>query len=667
MQDYLVVFTPSGKRGRFAAGTAVLTAARSLGVDLDSVCGGRGICGRCQIDVGEGRFAKHGIVSEASHLDGRNAVEDRFDAKRGGLRQGRRLGCQARIAGDLVIDVPPDSQVHRQIVRKRAEAHPMRVDPTIRLHCVDVAEPDMHDPSSDFGRLAAALAAQGRGPVTANLAVLRTLQPTLRQGRWQITAAVREDGRIVRLWPGYQGRALGLAVDVGSTTIAAHLCDLAGGDVLASAGLMNPQIRFGEDLMSRVSYVMMHPGGDGELTAAVRGALNALVAEVTGTIGATPEDVLDVTVVGNPVMHHLLFGLDPTELGGAPFALTLDGALDVPAADVGLAVAPGARIYALPCIAGHVGADAAGMVLSEGPHLTDELRLLVDVGTNAEIVLGNRTRLLAASSPTGPAFEGAQISCGQRAAPGAIERLRIDPATLEPRYKVIGCDLWSDDLGFEAATARTGVTGLCGSGIIETVAELFLAGIVSATGVIDGGLAARSPRIRASGRTFGYVIRDGQNPIAIDQTDIRAIQLAKAALYAGIKLLMERFGTTTVDRITLAGAFGSFIDPRYAMILGMIPDCDLARVGAAGNAAGTGARIALIDAASRPEIERVVRTIEKVETAIEPRFQDLFVGAMAFPHASDGFPLLGAVVRLPERAGDAGPATGARRRRARHP
>jgi uncharacterized 2Fe-2S/4Fe-4S cluster protein (DUF4445 family) len=405
---------------------------------------------------------------------------------------------------------------------------------------------------------------------------------------------------------------------------------------------------------------MMHPGGEAELTAAVRRALNDIIAEATAAAGLSREDVLDVTIAGNPVMHHLVLGLDPTELGGAPFALAVDGSLDVPAADLDLAVAPGARVYALPCIAGHVGADAAGMVLSEGPHLSDELRLLVDVGTNAEIVLGNRQRLLAASSPTGPAFEGAQISCGQRAAPGAIERVRIDPETLEPRYKVIGCEFWSDEAGFEGAVREVGVTGLCGSGIIELVAELFLAGVIAPDGLLAETMVARSSRLERAGRTLRYVLREGEPRIAITQGDVRAIQLAKAALYAGTKLLMERYGAARVDRITLAGAFGSYIDPRYAMVLGMIPDCDLARVGAAGNAAGTGARIALVDASSRVEIETVVRQIEKVETAIEPRFQDLFVAAMGFPHTTDAFPELSKHVRLP--ASPARQATSSKRR-----
>ena len=353
---------------------------------------------------------------------------------------------------------------------------------------------------------------------------------------------MRKGRDIVAIFPGFAERAFGVAVDVGSTTIAAYLCDLATGAVVASVGAMNPQIRFGEDLMSRVSYVMMNPGGDAELTLAVRGAIDALIGEAATQAGVARSEIVEATLVGNPIMHHLVLGLDPTEIGGAPFALTIDGGHEARARDLGLDVAPGAFVYALPCIAGHVGADTAGVVLAEAPYLGDEVRLIVDVGTNAEIVFGNRERLLACSSPTGPAFEGAQISCGQRAAPGAIERIRIDRATLEPRFKVIGCDLWSDEPGFAEATASTGVTGVCGSGIIEAIAEMFLAGIISQDGVIDGALAARSRRIEPVGRTFAYVLNEGPPRLQIYQTDVRAIQLAKAALYAGAKLLIERRG-----------------------------------------------------------------------------------------------------------------------------
>ncbi|CAN5298801.1 ASKHA domain-containing protein [soil metagenome] len=659
--DALVVFTPSGRRGRFEHGLTVLDAARRLGVDLDSVCGGRGICGRCQVEVDEGEHAKHGITSSASHLSEVNEVERTYAAERG-LAATRRLGCVAHIAGDLVIDVPAESQLYRQVVRKEADAHPIEVDPVVRLYYVEVEEPRLESPTSDATRLREALAREwALERLELDVHVLDDLQQTLRAGDWRVTVAVHDGRSITAVWPGLHEHAYGIAFDVGSTTVAGHLCDLWSGDVLASAGEMNPQIRFGEDLMSRVSYVMLNPGSRKELTRIVRGCLAKLTAELAKAAGVERDDVLEVTIVGNPIMHHLLLGLDPTELGGAPFALAVDESLRLRATDLGLPVHLGARVYVLPCIAGHVGADTAGMILSEGPHLGDEVNLLVDVGTNAEIVLGNRERLLAASSPTGPAFEGAQITFGQRAAPGAIERVRIDPETLEPRVRVIGCDAWSGEPGF----ADVRVTGICGSGIIEALAELHLAGVLTTDGTIDGALATRSARIVPDGRTFSYLLHDGEPRISVTQDDVRQIQLAKGALYAGCRLLMDHYGLERVDRIRLAGAFGSQIDPKHALVLGLIPDCDPERVTAAGNAAGTGARIALLNGAARREIEEVVRTVEKVETAVEPRFQEHFVQAMAIPHDTDPYERLRAVVPLPRRRKSSpGAKEGRTRRRA---
>jgi uncharacterized 2Fe-2S/4Fe-4S cluster protein (DUF4445 family) len=647
MTDALVVFTPSGKRGRFPVGTPLLQAARTLGVDVDSVCGGRALCGRCQVLVMEGDFAKHGVNSRAENLTPLSAAEQQYGRRRE-LAVGHRLSCSARIEGDLVVDVPASSQVHRQVVRKAADARVITLDPVVHLHYVEVQQPDMHDPSGDLQRLMKALQDEwDLSGLQCDLRVLQNLQSTLRAGQWRVTVAVHAGSQIIGIWPGLHERVLGLAVDVGSTTIAAHLCDLESGEVVASTGTMNPQIRFGEDLMSRVSYSMMNPGGARQMTEAVHTALNTLAADVAREANASVEDILEVTLVGNPIMHHLLLGIDPVELGGAPFALTTDGSLTMWASEIDLKLHPNARIYVLPCIAGHVGADAAGMILAERPDLSDELTLLVDVGTNAEIVLGNRSRLLACSSPTGPAFEGAQISCGQRAAPGAIERVRIDPQTLQARFKVIGSDLWSDQPGFEAAIATTGVTGICGSGIIEVIAEMYLCGIINQDGVVDGQLAERSARIVPSGRTFSYVVHQGAVTLQITQNDVRAIQLAKAALYAGIRLLMQHMGADHVDRIRLAGAFGSHIDVKYAMLLGMIPDCDLSQVSSAGNAAGTGARIALLDNTSRTKIEELVRKVEKIETAIEPRFQEHFVQAMGIPHSTAEYVHLRKVVELP--------------------
>ncbi len=645
--DALVVFMPSGKRGRFPRGTQLLQAARTLGVDVDSVCGGRAICGRCQVLVMEGDFAKHGVSSHAGHLSPRSEAERSY-SERKPLPAGHRLSCSTQIEGDLVIDVPASSQVHRQVVRKAADARPITLNPLVHLHYVEVREPDMHDPAGDLQRLLEALNKEWNfKPLRADLHVLQKLQAALRKGEWRVTVAVHAGTQLIGVWPGFHEGAYGLAVDVGSTTIAAHLCNLESGEVVASSGAMNPQIRFGEDLMSRVSYAMMHEGGAQQMTEAVRGALNSLAAEVAHEAGIEVTDILELTLVGNPIMHHLLLGIDPTELGGAPFALATDSALGLHASELGLAVHPGARVYTLPCIAGHVGADTAGMLLSERPDLSEKLTLLVDVGTNAEIVLGDRNRLLACSSPTGPAFEGAQISSGQRAAPGAIERVRIDRDTLAAKFKVIGCNLWSNQSGFEAAVAATGVTGICGSGIIEVIAEMYLAGIITQDGVIDGGLAARSDRIVQTGRTYAYIVHPGTPNLIVTQNDVRAIQLAKAALRAGVALLMEHMGVDRLDRIRLAGAFGSHIDVKYAMVLGMIPDCDLFNVSSAGNAAGTGARIALLDADSRRAIEELVRRVDKIETAIEPKFQAHFVAAMGIPHTTEPYTQLRKVVTLP--------------------
>ncbi len=677
--DPLVVFTPSGKRGRFPVGTPVLTAARQLGVDLDSVCGGRGICSKCQITPSYGEFSKHGVTVSEDALSDWNSVEERYKSKRG-LKEGRRLGCQACVQGDVVIDVPPESQVHRQVVRKAASIRAITMDPATRLYFVEVEEPDMHSPTGDLERLARALRDQwGIEGATADFSLLSRLQPVLRKGKWQVTVALYRDHRggapkIVEIWPGlHEGGLFGLAIDLGSTTIAAHLTDLDTGEVVASSGLMNPQIRFGEDLMSRVSYAMMNPGGDREMTRAVREALNDLAQSIAGEAGIDPALIVETVFVCNPVMHHLLLGLDPVELGQAPFALATSSSLTLPARDLDLtAINPRAQVYVLPCIAGHVGADAAAVALSEEPGKSKDLVLIVDVGTNAEILLGNTTRVLACSSPTGPAFEGAQISAGQRAAPGAIERIEIDPVTKDPRFRVIGCDLWSDDPGFAAATAATGITGICGSGIIEAVAEMRMAGLLDESGLIGSADQTGTARCIPEGRTHAYLIHDasadGGPRITVTQGDIRAIQLAKSALYAGARLLMDEMGVDRVDRVVLAGAFGAHISPKHAMVLGMIPDAPLDRVTSAGNAAGTGARIALCNIAARAEIERVVGEITKVETAIEPRFQEHFVNANAIPHKTDPFPDLAKIVTLPDvsfnQGGRGGDGEGRRRRRA---
>ena len=676
--DPLVIFTPSGKRGHFPVGTPVLTAARQLGVDLDSVCGGRGICSKCQITPSYGEFSKHGVTVADDALTEWNKVEQRYKDKRG-LLDGRRLGCQAQVQGDVVIDVPPESQVHRQVVRKRAEARDITMNPSTRLFYVEVEEPDMHKPSGDMERLIEALENQWQlKGVKTDLHILQSLQPALRKGQWKATVAVHlgdesHPPKIMHIWPGYyEGTVYGLAVDLGSTTIAAHLCDLKSGEVVASSGIMNPQIRFGEDLMSRVSYSMMNEGGDQEMTRAVREGMNALFTQIAAEAEIDKDLIVDAVFVCNPVMHHLFLGIDPFELGQAPFALATSDSLALRAAELDLNIHPAARVYLLPCIAGHVGADAAAVALSEAPDKSEDLVLVVDVGTNAEILLGDKNKVLACSSPTGPAFEGAQISSGQRAAPGAIERLEINPNTKEPRFRVIGSDIWSDEDGFDAAIATSGITGICGSGIIEAIAEMRMAGVLDASGLIGSAEQTGTPRCIQDGRTNAYLVWDGSADggpkITITNPDIRAIQMAKAALYSGARLLMDKFGVDTVDRVVLAGAFGAHISAKHAMVLGMIPDCPIDKVSSAGNAAGTGARIALLNTKARGEIEETVRRIEKIETAVEPRFQEHFVNASAIPNSKDPFPVLGSIVSLPEvnfNTGGGDGTSGGRRRRRR--
>jgi uncharacterized 2Fe-2S/4Fe-4S cluster protein (DUF4445 family) len=661
-----IVFTPSGRDADVEAGTSVLQAARLLGVDLDSVCGGRGICGRCQITCNPGTHAKWAIDVDEHALTPWTATEQTYSDRKS-LKPDRRLGCCALIADDVVIDVPAESQVHRPVVRKSLDLSDVVLDPAVSLAYLELPPSLLGDAASMTDLVIGELMrTQQRSITHLELNVLQQVHQAFSPSNDRsATIAVRGDAAVA-VWPGFVDRSVGAAIDVGSTTIAGHLCDLATGEILASSGRMNPQIRFGEDLMSRVSYVMMNPGGERQLTAVVREALDDLIRELCVEAAVETDKVLEIVLVGNPIMHHIVAGIDPTPLGMAPFTLATAEAISVPAPTFELQFA-NARVYLAPCIAGHVGADTAAVILSEGPHRSSTMQLLIDVGTNAEIVLGNSDRQFAASSPTGPAFEGAQLSCGQRATAGAIERVRIDRDTLECRFKVIGSNFWSDDPGFAADTSELEISGICGSGIIEVIGEMFLAGIIDRDGVVQGSLAARSARVIAQGRTFSYVVHESRGVrLCITQNDVRAIQLAKAALRAGIELLFHHAGITSVSDIRLAGAFGSHIEPVYALLLGLVPDCPVQHVRSIGNAAGAGAVRALLSMAARHEMEAAVRKVVKVETATEPTFQAEFVAAMAFPHAVAPSTHLAAVVTLPERSGtEAETGRDTRRRRAR--
>src|SRR5574341_1074296 len=551
-QAHTVALMPSGRRGEVAHGTTLLEAARTLGVEIESICGGRQTCGKCQIVVEEGAFPKHGITSAQAHLSPIKPVEAAYLAEHN--ITGRRLACACEVLGDLLITVPEESQARKQIISKAATDRVIDVQPAVRQVYVEVrpAELDGEGGHGDWERLQMALAEQWQlRAVTIDPLILPSLQPALKQGKHTATVTLWQESEVIRVQPGYAEGLYGLAVDIGSTTVVAHLCDLRTGAVLATEATMNPQVRYGEDLMSRVSYANGDTQGLSRLHRAVIRTLNELAEKATKAAGLPPDDILEAVVVGNPVMHHLFLGIHPRELGGAPFTPAVGSALDLKARDLGLDFHPAARLHTLPLIAGHVGADNVAVLLAEAPDEQDDVMLIVDVGTNAEIVLGNRQRLLAASSPTGPAFEGAQITHGQRAAPGAIERVRIDPQTLEPRFTVIGYDEWIEpgaDLPHQAKA-----TGICGSGIIEAVAELFLAGIIQPDGLFNASIVERSPRVSYRGRTGEYVLADEGltatgRPVVITQNDIRAIQLAKAALYAGTKLLMNHWGVEHIAR-----------------------------------------------------------------------------------------------------------------------
>lgn len=667
-EQHRIVLLPSGKRGSVPHGTTLLQAAQALGVEIESICGGRQVCGKCLVSTEVGQFPKHGITADAHSVTAPDAVETAYAEQHHLDLSACRLSCAAKVTGDAVVHIPDASLARKQTIRKEAGALAVEVAPAVRLAYVEV-EPAALGKPADWSRIQAALEAQhGLPNITLDPALLPRLQTALREGDWSLTLTIWNEREAIDIAPGFTEQLYGLAVDIGSTTISGHLCDMRTGEVLTTVSVMNPQVRYGEDLMSRVSYGMMNDNGVEKMHRAVINALNQLIKQAAADTDIDAGRISDLVLVGNTVMHHILLNIDPIELGGAPFALATQDSINMKARDLGLTAAGrGAMVHIPPCVAGHVGADNVGVLLAEMPHFDDAVSLVVDIGTNAEILLGTRDNILSASSPTGPAFEGAQIEHGQRAATGAIERVRIERDTGEIRYKVIGDDRWSNELAPDESLSPTGI---CGSGIIEAIAELFLAGLIDAGGLFKPDAPQHTDIIRQNGRTAECVLVPATKSatgtdITVNQQDIRAIQLAKGALYAGVRLLMDHMEVEQVQRVKLAGGFGSYIDPKYAMILGLIPDCDLDHVAAVGNAAGDGARIALLNLDQRRAVQQAVRRVTYIETAVEPKFQEHFVAAMALPHATAPYPHLAHL--LPEQPPEAATETpsGRRRRRSR--
>jgi uncharacterized 2Fe-2S/4Fe-4S cluster protein (DUF4445 family) len=630
-----VIFQPSGRRGEIPEGKTLLDASRMLGVGIESVCGGKGTCGKCLVRVESGFFERYGITSHPDHLSP-------FTEEESGLigesqrADGFRLACAAAILGDLLVFVPEENRTGRQVIRKEAGEREILLNPAIRLFTVTLRPPELDDPQADFERLAAALKERfGLPRLEIDYPALTGLSGALRKGNWTVTAAIRMEQKILAVFPGEVDELFGLAVDVGTTTVAGYLCSLKTGKVIATQSIMNPQVAFGEDVISRITYAMNHPDGLEKLRGAILEGLNGLIGTVIADAGLTPSDLIEVALVGNTAMHHLFLGIDPSPLGTSPFAPAVHRSLDIQARDLGLLSHPGANVHVLPIEAGFVGADNVGVLIAEEPYLRDEISLIIDVGTNGEMILGSRKRLLSASCATGPALEGAHIRFGMRAAPGAIERIRIDPETKEVSFKVIEVGQRPENPG----AAR----GICGSGIIDGVAELCRAGIIDRSGRFRTD--PTTPRLRLNDGKPEFVIAwpeetSLQTAITISQQDVRSVQLAKGAIYAGAKLMMKRLGVEKVDRVVLAGAFGSYIDRAGAMLLGMFPDCDLVSVSSVGNAAGDGARIALLNRDKRREAEEMARRVEYVELTLSEDFQKEFMAAMYIPHMEDSFPHL---------------------------
>src|SRR5512138_2040634 len=690
---HTVILQPSGRRGQVDEGTSVRAAARELGVEIESICAENATCGKCLVLVEEGRFQKYNIDSQRENLSPVSAEERAYFARRPKLLKDKgwevglvRLSCQAKVLGDVLINVPEESRGNKQIVRKSASERAIEIKPAIRKYYVTLTPPNLEHPLADWERLARELettiALIRRGEenlprwfdLTIDYQCLRTLSSTLREAQWNVTVSVWRDREVIAVQPGYAEDSYGAAVDIGSTTIALYLCNLRTGELLAAESEMNPQIIYGEDVMSRIQYTIQHEDGLEKLHKAIIATLNKLLklsvksantgaerraseaspadeAQVTkqspderqvslkekiasGTNAPRNdirvEEILEVVLVGNTTMHHLVLNLPPKDLGLAPFVPAIHSSVDVKARELELQINPSGNVHVLPTIASFVGADTSGMLLAEEPYRQDENWLLIDIGTNAELVLGNRERLVCTSTPTGPALEGAHIEHGMRAASGAIERVQIDEKTFEPRYKLIGEEQWN--------TGKA--KGICGSGIIDAVAELFRVGIVDPRGRFKNGLV--SERVQNTESGWEYVIARAEETslgrdIPITQRDVRQIQLAKAALYSAARALLKHAGLRSPDKIILAGGFGSYIDKEKAMLIGLIPDCELGRVYAVGNAAGDGARIALLNVEKRDEIDSVARRVERIELPTDPEFQNQFMLAMNFPHMSEPF------------------------------
>jgi uncharacterized 2Fe-2S/4Fe-4S cluster protein (DUF4445 family) len=636
-QLHTVVFQPSGLRGKVDEGSTILDASRKLGAGIENVCGGMGVCGKCRIRIEEGYFAKYGVKSSIKSIESIGTANEELLNKKQ-LRQNCRLACQSRIHGDVVVFIPEESRTKHQVIRKEATDRVIELQPAVRKYYIEMKPASLHDSLGDFERITAELRKKFRlDNLTIDYPVLLDLQSVVRKSNWKVTVSIWRNKEIIAVENGDVGKGYGLAVDVGTTTVAGYLCELQTGKVIASSAIMNPQVAYGEDVMSRISYAVKGNSSLRHMSRSIIRGLNQIAQRTARQAGIRPTDIIDMTIVGNTCMHHILLNIDPRYLGKTPFAPSLHHSLDIKARDLNLKTARGAYVHVLPIEAGFVGADNVAVLIAEEPYNQDEMLLIIDIGTNGELILGNRKKLLSTSCATGPAFEGAEIKYGMRAAPGAIERIKIDRDTKEVQFKVIGNEHWNTE------TKNINALGICGSGIFDAAAQMFLAGIIDKSGRFNTKI--KSSRLKKTSKGPEFIIaRENETAIegeiTICQKDIRAIQLAKGAMYAGARIMMNKLGVDKIDGVVLAGAFGSYIDKESAAVIGLFPDCDLEKVHAVGNAAGDGARIALLNTDKRKEADIMARKVEYVELTVAPEFNDTFTRALTFPHSEDKFPHL---------------------------
>ncbi|MDR3088763.1 MAG: ASKHA domain-containing protein [Desulfobulbaceae bacterium] len=608
---HTIIFQPDGARAQCADGDTLLTVSGGAGIELETPCGGAGNCGKCLVRV-ENQAMSAITEPERESL----STEE--------IAMGFRLACQCRAHGDMTVFIPETSRQSRQIIVSDGRAVSGRLKPGLACLILKLDKPSLNDPRDDWQRLSEALAARDFYNIKIDYTALRQLPGALRAGAWTISVVLWQAREIIAVFPGEKEKIYGAAIDIGTTTLAGFLGDLTAGEIVAQAAAANSQVRFGDDVISRVSHCMMEDDGLERLNRAIIGDVNQLLERMRAKAGVDKGDVLDMTVVFNTVMHHIFLGIRPDWLGRAPFTAAVRGPLNIKARDVGLALATGAYLHCLPIEAGFVGADNVAVLLTQRAAIDDEqTTLVIDIGTNGEINLIGNGRVLAASCATGPAFEGAQIKHGMRAAPGAIEHLTIDPEQFAVTLATIGRE--------NGVKAR----GICGSGIIDAVAELRKVGLLLADGRFNKEIDCPRLRLDEKGKYEFVLVWATESAtghdIALTQKDIRAIQLAKAALYAGARLLLRRMKRETIDRVILAGAFGSYIRVESALAIGLFPDCPVEQVEVVGNAAGVGARIALFDVDMRREAARLAAMAEFVETATDPDFQNAFASAMYFP------------------------------------